>query len=61
MMAARANSDIPWQELIGLRNVIAHGYFALRWEDIWETAVHDVPLLREPLATIRDRISESDE
>lgn len=25
---------IPWQEMIGQRNVIAHGFFALRWSDI---------------------------
>jgi uncharacterized protein with HEPN domain len=48
--------DIPWQEMIGQRNVIAHGYFALRWEDIWETALRDVPLLRGPITAIRDSL-----
>ena len=55
------HSEIPWQEMIGQRNVIAHGYFALRWEDIWETAIHDVPSLRNPIISIRDQLFEDDD
>ena len=29
------HSDIPWKDMAGLRDVAAHGYFALRMTDIW--------------------------
>ena len=48
--------QVPWHEMIGQRNVIAHGYFALRWEDIWETAVQDVPSLRDPITSIHSQL-----
>lgn len=39
--------DIPWQDIIGMRNRIAHGYFAVDLRAIWDTAQMDVPALRE--------------
>ena len=41
----KANSVIPWRKISGLRDVAAHGYFALRMEDIWETITSDIPAL----------------
>ena len=36
---------IPWQAIIGMRNHIAHGYFELDAELIYETIVQDIPPL----------------
>jgi uncharacterized protein with HEPN domain len=33
-------------DIIGMRNVIAHGYFMLRHEEVWDAIVKDVPKLR---------------
>lgn len=44
--------QIPWRLIVGQRNVIAHGYFALSWEDIWATATHDVPSIRPVIVNI---------
>jgi uncharacterized protein with HEPN domain len=46
------NPSIPWRSLAGLRDVTAHGYQTLRMEDIWDTVINDIPLLREKLRTI---------
>lgn len=43
---------VPWRDIIGLRNVVAHGYFALQWERIWLTITDRVPVLREQIAAI---------
>ena len=37
--------EIPWNEIIGTRNVIVHGYFDLLWDRIWYTSTVDVPAL----------------
>ena len=43
----QVNQTIPWSEIIGLRNIAAHGYQILQMEDIWGTATEKVPELLE--------------
>lgn len=40
-------SQIPWREIIGLRNIIAHEYGDVDDEVLWEIATIDVPKLRD--------------
>lgn len=42
----KSHSDIPFDDIIGLRDVAAHGYKILRFEFIWETLKRDVPELQ---------------
>ena len=42
-------------EVIGMRNRIIHGYDTIDDESIWETAVFQVPTLREGLQATLDR------
>jgi uncharacterized protein with HEPN domain len=47
-----AHPGIPWQQIIGQRNVLAHEYGEINQERIWQVASRDVPeLIRllEPL------------
>lgn len=36
-------SDIPWHDIQGLRNRIAHGYFEIDLNIVWETAATSLP------------------
>lgn len=45
---------IPWRAIIGMRNHIAHGYFELDGELVYEAVKNDLPPLKE---TIRRAIS----
>ncbi len=36
---------IPWKLMRDMRNVIAHEYFGVDWQIVWETTVNDLPLL----------------
>ncbi len=38
--------SIPWPKLIGMRNILVHGYFALDTDIIWNAAVRDAPALK---------------
>ena len=42
--------DIPWSDIVGLRNVLAHEYGAIDYERLWDIATVDVPLLVEQLS-----------
>ena len=38
-------SDIPWREIIGMRNRLIHGYDEINWERVWNTVEKDLPNL----------------
>ena len=35
--------EVPWKKMYGLRNLIAHEYFGLDYEMIWEIAKNNLP------------------
>lgn len=45
-------SQIAWRGMIGLRNVVVHGYTDVEPERIWDTVQTDVPVLIEQLQSI---------
>jgi len=47
------HSDLPWRELCGMRNRIAHEYFAIDLGIVWDTAKQAVPDLLNKLYVIR--------
>ena len=42
-------ADIPWPEIIGMRNRLVHGYGAIRLEVVWRTVREDVPAMANQL------------
>lgn len=39
--------ELPWKEVIGMRDKLIHGYFGMDYETIWKAAKEDVPSLRK--------------
>src|ERR1700691_3233427 len=39
----RAQIDVPWKMIVGLRNIIAHNYFMLDLGAIWNIATESIP------------------
>ena len=39
------NPDIPWTEIIGMRNRFVHDCFAIQLEDLWQAVQDDLPPL----------------
>ena len=37
--------DIPWTEIIGMRNRLVQGYFDIRLDRVWQTVQNDLPPL----------------
>ncbi len=44
--------EIPWRKMVGLRNLIAHEYFGVDYEMIWEISRNNLPKNRTDLAQI---------
>jgi uncharacterized protein with HEPN domain len=47
-----SHPDIPWKDIAGMRDVIAHAYFALDLDILWAGITVDVPLLLERINEI---------
>jgi uncharacterized protein with HEPN domain len=41
--------EVPWANIVGMRNILVHGYFAIDTEIVWQAAEADIPMLRGPL------------
>lgn len=52
-----SHPDVPWKEIIGMRNRIVHGYVDVRLDVVWRTVREDVPAL---LAKLRPLVPKDD-
>jgi uncharacterized protein with HEPN domain len=46
---AAAHSEIPWNAMYAMRNLVAHGYFAVDTDVVWHTAQRNLPELERML------------
>ena len=45
--------NIEWRKLAGLRDILAHAYFSLESEILWDVAVNKLPDLQQQVEQIR--------
>jgi len=41
--------EVPWQRVIGLRNIVVHEYFAVDLEIVWTIIRENLPALKDTL------------
>jgi uncharacterized protein with HEPN domain len=51
-----AGVDVPWQQIVAMRNRLVHAYFAVDTAILWKTATEEVPAL---LQRLRELIARS--
>lgn len=47
--------DVPWKEVIGMRNQLIHAYFEVNYKIIWITVTEDIPKLVSILETVLEK------
>jgi uncharacterized protein with HEPN domain len=52
----RAHPEIPWRQMIAMRNVLIHGYFDVDLELVWSVAENDLPKLHAQIRAIVDQL-----
>ena len=52
------HSEIPWRQIIDMRNVLVHGYYTTSPLFVWETYINDLPLLKQQVEKFISELSE---
>lgn len=52
---AALHSDVPWSSMRGMRNRIAHGYFDISLDIVWDTVQSALPDLLDRLRALRTK------
>ena len=47
-----AYPQIPWAQIVAMRNILVHEYFGIDLEEVWTTVERDLPLLKAQITAI---------
>lgn len=50
--------DIPWKEMIGVRDRIIHSYFSINWVIVWDIVTNELFTLKNQLEDVLSEIEE---
>jgi uncharacterized protein with HEPN domain len=50
-------TDIPWDEIIGMRNRLVHEYFGVDLDIVWQTIQDDLAPIETAITTILNELS----
>jgi len=41
------HTELPWNQIIGMRHILVHGYATVSPMKLWNTAIDDIPALKK--------------
>lgn len=44
--------NIPWSDMIGMRNRLVHAYFGIDYDIVWQTVTENLPYLLRQIETV---------
>lgn len=53
---AERHSDFPWKQMRGMRNRMAHGYFEINLDIVWDTVQQSLPALERQIIQIQAQL-----
>jgi uncharacterized protein with HEPN domain len=54
----QAHPEIPWAQIVAMRNVLVHEYFGVDLQEVWRTVERDLPVLKHKIEALVKRLEE---
>lgn len=54
------DSTLPWSEMRGLRNIVAHAYHRVDPARVWQVVTQDLPQVHEKIRDLLEEVREED-
>jgi uncharacterized protein with HEPN domain len=51
--------EVPWQKIVGMRNVLVHGYFEIDTDMVWNAAIRDIPALKPTVERLVNTLAKN--
>ncbi|WP_235083176.1 DUF86 domain-containing protein [Chlorogloeopsis fritschii] len=49
--------EVPWSQMIGMRNILTHSYFEIDLDVVWSVVERDLPNLKQHIEAILKALS----
>jgi uncharacterized protein with HEPN domain len=56
----QTHTEVPWRSMRNMRNRMAHGYFDINLDVVWETVQEWLPQLLKQLQSVRLQVADDD-
>jgi uncharacterized protein with HEPN domain len=53
----QAHPEVPWRQMVAMRNVLIHGYFDIDVDLVWSVAENDLPKLAAQIRAIVEEMA----
>ena len=53
----QAHPEVPWRQMVAMRNVLMHGYFDIDVDLVWSVAENDLPKLAAQIRAIVEEMA----
>jgi uncharacterized protein with HEPN domain len=50
--------EIPWAQIVAMRNVLVHEYFGVDLQEVWRTVERDLPVLKHQIEALVKRLED---
>ena len=55
-----SNPELPWTQMIAMRNILVHEYFGVEPEELWATVENDLPEFKRKIEAVLRELSEAE-
>jgi uncharacterized protein with HEPN domain len=53
-----SDPEIPWAQVVAMRNVLIHEYFGVDLQEVWRTVEKDLPALQHQIEALEKRLED---